>query len=213
MNRRRVLMGVKKDGRLPAGFQEVEYLESSLNGGQKIQIYDVHRSAMSARIQYYAFPNGLGHNGGSDGTGNRGRLSLGANNSKVFGFNLGNVSNSSSRYVDSEPHTLNLDLSASLLSGSLYVDGDFVYSQTATTLADPTYAFYLFAYQGYSTVTYAACRIFWFKIGDSYDLIPCIRKSDNKPGMYDLCSSICPLTGTPFYINAGTGEFITGNTV
>lgn len=37
---------------------------------------------------------------------------------------------------------------------------------------------------------------------------PCIRLSDSKPGLYDLCGSICPLTGTPFYVNAGTGEFL-----
>lgn len=41
------------------------------------------------------------------------------------------------------------------------------------------------------------------------NFIPCIRKSESKPGLYDLCRSICPLTGTPFYINAGTGEFVT----
>lgn len=40
--------------------------------------------------------------------------------------------------------------------------------------------------------------------------VPCYRKSDNKPGMYDLCGSICPLTNSPFYINAGTGEFLVG---
>lgn len=37
-------------------------------------------------------------------------------------------------------------------------------------------------------------------------LVPCIRLPDYKPGMYDACGSICPLTGTPFYINSGTGE-------
>lgn len=36
-------------------------------------------------------------------------------------------------------------------------------------------------------------------------LVPCIRLPDGKPGMYDACSSICPLTGAPFYINSGTG--------
>lgn len=41
------------------------------------------------------------------------------------------------------------------------------------------------------------------------NFIPCVRKSDGKPGLYDLCRSICPLTGTPFYINSGTGEFVT----
>ena len=40
-------------------------------------------------------------------------------------------------------------------------------------------------------------------------LVPCIRLSDGKPGMYDACSSICPLTGTPFYINSGTGADFT----
>ena len=34
-------------------------------------------------------------------------------------------------------------------------------------------------------------------------------RADGKPGLYDLCGSICSLTGTPFYINAGTGEFVT----
>lgn len=32
-------------------------------------------------------------------------------------------------------------------------------------------------------------------------LVPCIRKSDNKPGMYDTVTKT-------FYTNAGTGEFI-----
>lgn len=40
-------------------------------------------------------------------------------------------------------------------------------------------------------------------------LIPVVRSSDGKPGMFDLCGSKCPLTNTPFYINAGTGEFTT----
>ena len=40
--------------------------------------------------------------------------------------------------------------------------------------------------------------------------IPCFRRSDNVIGLYDLCGSICPLTGTPFYINSGTGAFTKG---
>lgn len=35
------------------------------------------------------------------------------------------------------------------------------------------------------------------------DMYPCIRKSDNKPGMYDLITE-------QFFTNSGTGEFITG---
>ena len=32
-------------------------------------------------------------------------------------------------------------------------------------------------------------------------MIPCVRKSDNKPGMYDTVSKT-------FFTNAGTGEFV-----
>lgn len=61
-------------------------------------------------------------------------------------------------------------------------------------------------------------RIYTVKIDNELanehcNFIPCYRKSDNKPGMYNLCGSICPLTGTPFYINAGTGEFTCGRPV
>lgn len=48
-------------------------------------------------------------------------------------------------------------------------------------------------------------RIRSFTYTDIRSYIPCVRISDSKPGMYDLCGSICPLTGTPFYINAGYG--------
>ena len=36
------------------------------------------------------------------------------------------------------------------------------------------------------------------------EFIPCYRKSDNKPGLYDLVSGV-------FYTNQGTGEFTYGN--
>lgn len=42
------------------------------------------------------------------------------------------------------------------------------------------------------------------------NFVPCYRESDSKPGMYDLAGSICSLTNSPFYINAGTGEFLVG---
>ena len=37
------------------------------------------------------------------------------------------------------------------------------------------------------------------------NLLPCVRKADSKPGMYDTISKT-------FYTNAGTGEFITNDT-
>lgn len=50
-----------------------------------------------------------------------------------------------------------------------------------------------------------ACDIYYCQIydGDALvrNMIPCVRKSDSKPGMYDTVSKT-------FYTNAGTGEFI-----
>lgn len=53
-------------------------------------------------------------------------------------------------------------------------------------------------------------------IADQRNMIPGYLKTDwngipaGTIGMYDLCGSICPLTNTPFYTNAGTGTFTKG---
>lgn len=46
--------------------------------------------------------------------------------------------------------------------------------------------------------------------GNIRNYIPALIEFDSKPGLFDLCGSICPLTGTPFYVNAGPGEFLYG---
>ena len=55
-----------------------------------------------------------------------------------------------------------------------------------------------------STVTYSNLKMYYMKIWDNgtltRDFVPVIRKSDNKPGMWDK------VTRT-FYTNAGSGEF------
>lgn len=48
-------------------------------------------------------------------------------------------------------------------------------------------------------------KVYHFKTS-SIDLYPCYRKSDSKPGMYDIVNNT-------FYTNAGTGEFTVGNDV
>lgn len=54
----------------------------------------------------------------------------------------------------------------------------------------------------------AGTRIYYVKIDnelskDHIELIPCYRKSDSKPGMYDIVSGY-------FYTNLGTGDFLKG---
>lgn len=87
-----------------------------------------------------------------------------------------------------------------------------------TTFGTPSGSIYLFAInRGGSVERIVGLQIYSVKIRENdvliRDFIPCYRKSDNKPGLYDLCGSICPLTNSPFYINAGSGEFTVGSDV
>lgn len=63
-------------------------------------------------------------------------------------------------------------------------------------------------FYGYNSNTQGRVSYYYHKKtdGTEINLIPCYRKSDNKPGMYDTVS------GT-FYVNQGTGEFLVGNNV
>jgi hypothetical protein len=45
------------------------------------------------------------------------------------------------------------------------------------------------------------------------DLICCVREADGAGGYYDLTNSVCPLTSSPFYCNAGSGYFIAGDEI
>lgn len=38
------------------------------------------------------------------------------------------------------------------------------------------------------------------------DMVPCVRKSDNVVGFYDICKSICSVTHTPFYVPYTSGN-------
>lgn len=60
--------------------------------------------------------------------------------------------------------------------------------------------------------TGVAVEIRKFKVKDNgvliRDYIPCVRKSDSTPGMYDLCKSISAKTNSSFYIrDNNTGQF------
>ena len=93
--------------------------------------------------------------------------------------------------------------------GSIKFDGTqkATYSGTASTALH----IYLFRRNNNNTVELgSAIRIYGVTIEDSSnrygEYIPCCRKSDNKPGLYDI------VTNT-FLTNIGSGEFTVGNNV
>jgi hypothetical protein len=68
------------------------------------------------------------------------------------------------------------------------------------------YGIYLFARNNAGVMDFGSVsRIYSCKLYNNgtliRDYVPCCRKSDGKPGMYDLANDV-------FYVNAGTGEFI-----
>jgi len=101
----------------------------------------------------------------------------------------------------------------------LYVNGNLAISYTITSSPTNVYPLYIFHtnYGGKpvqnNALTYRG-RIYSLTMSynNNYmrEFIPSKRIADNVVGMYDLCGSICQLTGTPFYINAGSGTFIGG---
>lgn len=88
-------------------------------------------------------------------------------------------------------------------------DGDSVLTSgdsSSATFSEETKALRLF--YGYSGTTKGKIAYYHHKKanGTEVNLIPCYRKSDNEPGMYDTVSK-------QFYTNSGTGAFLKGNDV
>lgn len=82
------------------------------------------------------------------------------------------------------------------------------HTQTGDNILSHTQSFYLFQN---GTTQKSSIKMYYFKIYDNdvivRNFIPCYRKSDSKPGMYDLVNNV-------FYTNSATGaDFTTGPAV
>lgn len=104
--------------------------------------------------------------------------------------------------ADTDWHTAGYDVQTKTAN----FDGTEYQYPNIMNYANYRFPLYLFARnnKGVTDLTFIG-RIRSFTYTDIRSYIPCVRTSDSKPGMYDLYGSICPLTGTPFYINAGAG--------
>lgn len=201
-------------GILPPEYQQVEYLESS--GTQRIDL--VFKATEKTKVTV-DLQTSLGYWNWVFGSRNDAnpidRFCLYAYNNgdilPMIGIAQPRISVSFSGGVR---HVIEMSL-----YGGIVFDGNIVYEYTQEEKQHnfiSTYPLSLFALRigesSYNT-SYMHGRIYGFTAVENSlyvcKPIPCVRKSDGKPGLYDLCKSICPLTGTPFYINSGTGEFTT----
>ena len=194
-NRRRALIAAaSKKGRLPSEYQEVEYLESSgtqyidtgVNGNEETKVLIRFSSQENFCAIFGAQANQIGLT-----------LNFGAQNNTRFG-NVSMVGYNGC--MDGQAHTIILDKNGFLDNG--------IVKWMPTLNSFNTANLYLFRANGAATT-----RQNKIYMCDLYDegvivkqFIPCYRKSDNEPGMYDLVNDV-------FYTNAGSGSFVVGGNV
>ena len=122
-------------------------------------------------------------------------------------YSLGSVK----KIDDSNIHTVSVRQSGNQCT--IDIDGVSESTSVATsTIESEQPNYWLLSYAATASVktgnTVKLYRWSLIHAGDTLirDLVPCYRKSDSEPGMYDIINNV-------FYTNAGTGEFTCGSVV
>lgn len=190
----------KQPSRLPNGYQEVEYIEST-NAGQKIDTGIKPNGNTSASIDFTlkSITTQWGIVFGAYVANNLFALTVGESTNKIY------VAYAS---TTSPAKTLTFNSRSKLQMTPSY-----------SRWAEDYYSYSLSAFS--SSLNIGICGplnnpystpmcIYGCQISEAgfllRDLVPCYRKSDNEIGMYDLVSKT-------FFTNAGTGTFLKGNDV
>lgn len=183
-------------GILPFDYQEVEYIEVGSTAGPYIAT-GVSVSATAFFEIKAKYTN------------------VQANNTWLFGAwasykdtILGYYNNGIRFLVGNTGANVSFDTSIHIYSADsngLYIDGIRV-GDASWNNVPTSRSYHVFKVDGQNTPTKSA-RVYSCKIWSSgelvRDLIPCYRKSDNEPGMYDIINDM-------FYTNSGTGTFVVG---
>ena len=201
---------------LPKEYQEVEYLEST--GTQWIDTGRNLYEGSIISIDFYITESSMNrvlYGWRRKGTYKQQyQLMIGANQSKRRYIAYG----ASSEVLDSDFdfNTINKVIIDSY-NKHIYINGeivncrenfgnDRVFNTDGSSELNP----YLFAFNSIGSVSSTKAtdiKIYKYSVKYNGDLIqnfiPCYRKSDSKPGMYDTVTKT-------FYTNAGTGEFLVG---
>ena len=209
--RRRALMMAQKKSRLPSEYQEVEYLEST--GTQYINTGHIPSTKFVIDVDFdstkavgESFQAIYGCQEGGTAVYTRISMIIISTNDKVRlvtlpdGFVDTDIILPSNTWINNR-RMYHLDL-----QGVAKVDD--LQANTRAIGSTPQIPLYILARNDASSdeIRCAKGRLYGAKWTDgtgSCKLIACYRKSDHKPGMYDLVSKT-------FFTNAGTGEFLVG---
>lgn len=189
---------------VPKEYQKVEYLESTgtqylntgINGASGLNIECILMLNSNAAI------SNCGMIGSREGTGDTRFYAISFYQSK---WHVGMPTDIQSRDVVKQiKYKARLETSASKYS--LYVNDELY--QANTSHQDTNYPLYVFACNNYGNAArFCSGRLYSLLITNGItqllNFVPCRRKSDDKPGMYDTVTQT-------FFTNQGTGEFICG---
>ena len=192
--------------RLPVEYQEVEYLESV--GGQYINLpygfldtdeVEIVASLKSTGNDKYMVAPSVWNN-------HTNRFSMAGKYGTAFRVGFGSLGTSATRFSPGIASDALIHKWTYKNRTFTIVDLESVCDVSSATFGEETN--YLRLFYGYNASTAGQICSFHQKKanGNELNLIPCYRKSDNEPGMYDTVS------GT-FYTNSGTGEFLVGGDV
>ena len=205
MSSRRALLESLLLSRLPAEFQEVEYIESS--GTQYIDSGYANISNNQKIIAKFYNNIAGGSLFGSQQGSNRSGIFWQSVNNLQFGIGLQTAGTMIGQCSYQEIHTIEYE--SSLNTYSVSIDGTYLKENASYSGSNITGKnIYIFAsnYQN-SLENIFKGKVYCFRIYDNSVLVrnfvPCYRKSDNEIGLYDLVNGV-------FYTNAGTGTFTKG---
>lgn len=203
MQRRQVLMASIKSARLPSAYQEIEYLESGNSGNQYIDTQIAQSDGLIFEIDFQLtqLQRAVYFMGEYSGSSfylyvANGNIGINAFFQTAFGVSWTNTK----LLADLNRHKLIYEISG----GNLTVteNEQTILAKPITTLSTAS-----IKVAGTTHSPSLSCRTFESKMTKAgvviQDLIPCYRKADNTPGMYDLISD-------NFFTNQGAGEFVVG---
>lgn len=200
MDRRRALMfGEESEGRLPAEYQEVEYIEST--GTQYI---DTNVNLSSSDVVKCKFEL-------TAATASLADAIFGAYDSSDFFVLLMRSPiqarvGTSSNQTTSTNYELNKIYDTSLTNGT-YIENGTTYTFTPSSdFTQIKSCYIMFRNQATANVVPVSAKVYSFEIEGKFNGIPCCRKADGVIGMYDTVSET-------FFTNAGAGNFGKGNDV
>ena len=204
--------------RLPAEYQEVEYIESSGNQWIRTGVSAYHLLKTETDFAFTSWDNSnefaMGGIYSYDNYTKSCRMEIVEiykPRDNYFGFGANGGFFNSTLTVDTAKHKVEIDN----VNGYIKFDGNYVATFTTTTSSpnDSSKDICLFAFHNNSStgtdqiLAKCSAKVYSCKIWKSgtliRDFIPCYRISDSVIGLYDMANN-------QFYTNSGTGTFTKG---